>query len=135
MVNKPKFQKFKKEYAHKLYRIADNDLYAAEYLVGAAKCRPELIIYQVQQSIEKSIKAVLVFEEKQVPLTHDIELLLSELQSSDQKILPEGAAEFSRFATIKRYTEGDEAYDQKDIQSALQVGKVFLNWARLKLVL
>ena len=133
MVNKPKFQKFKKEYSSKLFRIAENDLYAAEYLVGAPKCRPELILYQVQQSVEKSIKAVLVFGDKSVPLTHDIELLLVELDTLDQQKLPEGASEFSRFATIKRYTEGDESYDQNDISSAIQVGKIFLKWARFKL--
>ena len=73
MVNKPKKRKFKKEYSSKLLRIAENDLYVGDFLMTAPKCRPEVILFQTQQVIEKSIKAVLVFRELQVPLTHDLE--------------------------------------------------------------
>ncbi|OFZ29335.1 MAG: hypothetical protein A2622_07930 [Bdellovibrionales bacterium RIFCSPHIGHO2_01_FULL_40_29] len=52
-----------------------------------------LILYQVQQVVEKSLKAVLIFEEKAVPLTHSLELLISELVESDQKKFPEAIDE------------------------------------------
>jgi HEPN domain-containing protein len=133
MVNKPKRQKFKKDYSAKLFRIAENDLYAAEFLTKAPKCRPELIIYQTQQVVEKSIKAVLVSDEKLVPMTHNIEVLMSELSSEDFNILPEGAAELTKFATIKRYTEGDESFDQSDIEASIKMAQIFLNWAKQKI--
>lgn len=96
-----------------LPRIADNDLYAAEFLLNAEKVRPELIIFQAQQTVENSIKAVLVFDEQPVPLTHDIDILISHLKQDDQDGLPEGASELTRFATVKRYTEGDEDFEKK----------------------
>lgn len=133
MVNKPKYQKFKKESAFKQIRIAENDLYAAEVLFTAPKCRPELILYQVQQAIEKSLKAVLVFEEKAVPLTHSLELLISELAEADQKRFPEAINELTLFATVKRYTEGDEIIEKKDVEAAIQLGKVVYHWAMGKL--
>lgn len=134
MVNKPKRQKFKKEYSAKLFRIAENDLYVADFLTTAPKCRPELILYQAQQAVEKSIKAVLVFQNKSVPLTHDIQTLCAELDASDSAHLPEGAAELSQFAIAKRYTEGDEIFDQHDLKSAIEIGKIFIEWARNKIV-
>ena len=133
MVNKPKYQKFKKESAFKQMRIAENDLYAAEVLLTAPKCRPELILYQVQQAIEKSLKAVLIFEEKAVPLTHSLELLISELSESDQKNFPEAISELTLFATIKRYSEGDEIIEIKDIEAAIQLGHFVCRWAESRL--
>lgn len=132
MVNKPKYQKFKKESAIKQMRIAENDLYAAKVLLTAPKCRPELILYQVQQAIEKSLKAVLIFEEKAVPLTHSLELLISELEESDQKKFPESINELTLFATVKRYTEGDELIEKKDIEAAIQLCQFVFQWAEGK---
>lgn len=132
-MGKPNYKVFKKEYAVKLFRIAENDLYAAEFLLNAPKCRPELIIYQAQQAVEKLIKAVLVHQEKPMLLTHDIELLMADLDPDDIQSLPEGAGELTQYATIKRYTEGDEVLSSKDILAAIEVGKIFLNWAKTKL--
>ena len=132
-MGKPSYKVFYKEYSVKLYRIAENDLYAAEFLLNAPMCRPELIIYQAQQAVEKLIKAVIVHQEKPMPLTHDIELLMADLDSDDIKILPECAGELTKYVTIKRYTEGDEVLSPKDILAAIEVGKIFLSCAKAKL--
>lgn len=132
-VNRLKYQKFKKESCHKLLRIAENDLYAAEFLLNAPKCRPELIIYQVQQSVEKSLKAVLISEEKSIPLTHDIDILISHLHENDQKQFPDGIGELTLFATIKRYTEGDELIEIKDAEASVQLGQFVISWAKNKI--
>ena len=78
----------------------------------------------MQQAVEKSLKAVLIFEEKAVPLTHSLELLVSELAESDQKKFPEAINELTLFATVKRYTEGDEIIEKKDIEA---LGKEITN--------
>lgn len=72
-------QKFKKEVANKLLKIANDDLYAARILSSASQYRPETVLYHVQQSIEKSLKSVIVWNEQAVPLTHDIGVLMNEL--------------------------------------------------------
>ena len=87
----------------------------------------------MQQAVEKSLKAVLIFEEKAVPLTHSLELLVSELAESDQKKFPEAINELTLFATVKRYTEGDEIIEKKDIEAAIQLGKFVYQWAEAKL--
>jgi HEPN domain-containing protein len=133
MMGKPQYKKFKKEYSDKLFRIAENDLYAAEFLMNAPKCRPELIIYQCQQAVEKLIKAVIVQQQKPVALTHDIELLMTELEPEDLQLLPEGAGELTQYATLKRYTEGDEILTLEDVNAAIKTAKIFLDWANTKL--
>ena len=66
-----KKQKFKTETAQKMLKVARDDIYAAEILATAPKSRPETILYHVQQSIEKSIKAVTIHRNQAVFLTHD----------------------------------------------------------------
>lgn len=108
MVNKPRFQKFKKQTSLKLYKIAQDDFYSAKVLFSAPQHRPETVIYHVQQCVEKCIKSVIVFLEKPVPLTHDLDFLIQQLPSGLTKDLPQGVGELSQFATIKRYLNGDE---------------------------
>lgn len=130
MVNKPKRRKFKKEYSYKLLRIAENDLYVGEFLMNAPKCRPEVILFQTQQAIEKSVKAVLVFREQQVPLTHDLEELIAELSTEEISLFPENTPLLSKFATVMRYTEGDEIFSSDDLVAAIKLAKFFLDWAK-----
>lgn len=130
MVNKPKLQKFKKETSVKIFKIAEADLYAAKILASAPACRPEIIVYHVQQSVEKSIKSVIIFLEKAVPLTHEIDLLTEQLPESLTINFPSGVNELTQFATTKRYIDGDELIEKKDITIAIDCGQFFLDWAR-----
>ena len=130
MVNKPKFQNFKKETSIKTFKIAEADLHAAKILASAPSCRPEIIVYHVQQSVEKSLKSVIIFLEKAVPLTHEIEILIEQLPENITQDFPSGANELTQYATVKRYTEGDELIEKKDLAAALSCADFFLNWAR-----
>lgn len=129
MVAKFKKQKFKVTSAPKIFRFAKDDLYAAEILVTAPKCRPEIILYHIQQCIEKSVIAVLIHREQAVILTHDIDILLSELPSDLTESLPSGVGELTQFATIRRYTEGDEIIEKKDLTDAIEIAHLFKKWA------
>jgi HEPN domain-containing protein len=113
---KVRTQKFKKEYSFKLFKIAKDDLYAAKILSSAPACRPETIVYHVQQCVEKCIKSTLIYLEKPIVLTHDIDALISELPEEYSTKLPQGSGELSQFATIKRYLDGDELIEEKDIK-------------------
>lgn len=122
-------QKYKKETSHKLYKVAQDDLYAAEILFTAPKYRPETVLYHVQQAIEKSAKSVLIFREIAVPLSHDIDLLLSELPNNLTTTLPPSLGELTQYATIRRYLDGEELIEPKDIQAAIAAAKIVLAWA------
>lgn len=95
MVNKPKFQKFKKETAIKIFKIGEADLHAAKILASALTCRPEIIVYHVQQSVEKSLKSVIIFFEKAVPLTHEIDVLIEQLPYQMTQDFPSGVNELT----------------------------------------
>lgn len=128
-MTKIRSQKFKKETAPKLLKIAKDDLYTAEILSTAPKYRPETVLYHIQQSIEKSIKAVLIFCEQAVLLTHDIDVLMAELRPDLKSNLPTGVGELTQYATIRRYTDGDELIDSNDIQEAVKIARFFTKWA------
>lgn len=122
-------QKFKLETAHKLLKVAKDDLYAAEVLMSAPKARPETILYHVQQSIEKALKAVQIQRGEAVLLTHDIDLLMSELPASLTNGLPQGVGELTQYATIRRYLDGEEILEAEDLTEALKIGTIFVEWA------
>lgn len=130
MVNKPKFQKFKKETSIKTFKIGEADLHAAKILASAPSCRPEIIVYHVQQSVEKSLKSVIIFLEKAVPLTHEIDVLIDQLPQEFIRDFPSGVNELTQYATTKRYTEGDELIEKKDLVAAINCAEFFLSWAR-----
>jgi HEPN domain-containing protein len=130
-VTKHRKQKFKIETAGKLLRVAKDDLYVAEILITAPKCRPETVLYHAQQSVEKAIKAVTIHFGQSVVLTHDLDLLISELPGDLTIALPSEVGELTQYATIRRYLDGDELIEIKDLQAAIDVGRIFIKWAEL----
>jgi HEPN domain-containing protein len=127
---KPRTRKFKQEYAQKLLKIAKDDLFAAQFLFTAPACRPETIGYHVQQSVEKSLKSVMIHLKMEIPMIHDIDGLIRLLPSDLTQNFPEGAGELTQFATLRRYTDGEELIEKKDLEVAIQVGEHFYNWAK-----
>lgn len=123
-------QKFKKETSLKLYKVAADDLYAAEILFSAPKYRPETVLYHLQQAIEKAIKSVLISREIAVPLTHDVDLLLAELPVDLTSSLPSGLGELTQYATIRRYLDGEELIEANDILATISAAKTVLAWAQ-----
>ncbi|HPI40167.1 MAG TPA: HEPN domain-containing protein [Pseudobdellovibrionaceae bacterium] len=125
-MTKFRYQKYKKETSFKIFKVAIDDLYSAEFLFTAPKYRPETILYLAQQSIEKAIKAFLIYNEKSVPLTHDLDILINELPEEISKVLPLGIGSLTQYATIQRYLDGDEIITPNDIQESIAVAKKFL---------
>jgi HEPN domain-containing protein len=75
----PNQRVFHKEYGAELIRLAEEDLKSARVLLRTQDVRPENGLFHVQQCVEKCLKAVLCHEEKAVPLTHEISVLLMAL--------------------------------------------------------
>ena len=56
------------------------DLKSAEYLTGMKPVPLEIICYHCQQSVEKVLKAYLIFIDIRPPKTHDLDVLIEQCQ-------------------------------------------------------
>jgi HEPN domain-containing protein len=125
-----KKQKFKKEYAKELLKIALTDLESASLLHGTRKARPETIVFHVQQSIEKSIKAVTCHLEIPILMLHDIGALLGSLPEDKLPPYEFDLTKFNDYAGILRYEEGSAVLSTADIDKAIEVGREVWQWAK-----
>ncbi len=122
---------FRAVYAHELLRIARGDLESAEILAAAmARGRRENICFSVQQAIEKSLKAVLCAQNKPIPLSHSIELLLDRVGPQTQPPHGNTLIELTDYAAVKRYEEGSEIITDEDIAATLLAGQNVIEWAQ-----
>jgi HEPN domain-containing protein len=86
---------------------SQDDLAVAK-LVMASQGSHEIALFHLQQSIEKAIKAYLIWHEQDFPHVHDIERLLYEASQIDQKFADwERLEDMSIFAVAGRYPESD----------------------------
>lgn len=124
---------YKKEYAKELLKIAAGDLDSALALSQAKTGRPENIIFLVQQSVEKYIKAVLVHFQIGFPAVHDLGILVALLP--DEKMPPEGfgLTELNPFATVRRYEEGQMPLTTGEIEASLATAQKVADWAKAHL--
>ncbi len=121
---------FHREYSKTLLKIAEGDIQSAEVLaLNIAKGRPENICFAAQQAIDKSLKAVLCFHQKPIPMTHSIELLIDRLRPSCPPHA-ESLVELTDFATIRRYEEGNEIITVEDITAIIAIANLILAWAK-----
>lgn len=125
-----KEQKFKKEYAFELLKIAEGDFETVRVLLAASTGRKENICFIAQQVIEKSIKAVLCFIEAPVPFTHNLDILIDRLPDNLTLDDTGNINELNEYATIRRYEEGTFELDQDDLNVACNLAKTTLEWAK-----
>ncbi len=121
---------YKKEYSKELLNIASGDLDSALALSKVNSGRPENIIFLVQQSVEKYIKAVLVHLQIGFPVVHDLGILVALLP--DDKMPPEGfgLTELNPFATVRRYEEGLIPLTKEEIATSLSTAQKVAEWAK-----
>jgi HEPN domain-containing protein len=123
-------RRFEKGYADELLRIAEGDLESARALQQSGKGRIENVYFLVQQSIEKCLKAVLVYHEQVVPLVHDLGTLIAKIP--DDVITPFGyeLSELNQYAAIRRYEEGVWIPDQEDLAKCMKVATDVFHWTK-----
>ncbi len=89
-------------------RRSEQDLEAAVVLLEHEQAG-EIVLFHLQQSVEKAIKAYLIDQEKNMPHVHDIELLLDEASNLDQRFkVWESLENMTVFAVVGRYPESDD---------------------------
>ncbi len=120
---------FKKEYSMELLKIALGDLESSEILFSAKSGRPENVVFMAQQSVEKSIKAVLVYLQIAFPMVHDLGILIALLP--DAKAPPDGfeLTELNPFASVRRYEEGNLPLTSEELEVSLAAAKRVYAWA------
>ena len=125
---------FPKEYSVELLQIAIGDLKSAEVLFKSMESgRLENILYMAQQSVEKSIKAMLIHFQIKFPLVHDIGILIA-LLPVDQ--YPPGGFELTSlnpYASVRRYEEGRIPLETDEIHAALRAAQLVVAWASQKI--
>lgn len=125
-----KEQKFKKEYAFELLKIAEGDLETTKVLLAASIGRKENICFNAQQVIEKSLKAVLCFLELPVPFTHNLDILIDRLPKTLSLNSSENINDLTEYATIRRYEEGTFELDTEDLKKTYDMAELTLKWAQ-----
>lgn len=126
----PAGKKYKKEYSHSLWRIAEGDLESAKVLSQSTLGRPENVIYLIQQSIEKCLKAVQCFKTQEILHTHDLGTLIQLLPEGEQPPEAHRLGSLTQYATIRRYEEGFEELNQNDLELTLEIGTKILKWSK-----
>jgi HEPN domain-containing protein len=107
---------------------AASDLAAARTLAADASQQDDVVGFHAQQTVEKSIKAVLALGGSDIPRTHDL-VLLARLAGDDGYGTPpelEEAQSLSPWAVAMRY---DEMEARLDRDAAIRVAAASLSWA------
>lgn len=118
--------------AREFFEHAMGDLRAAETLASDDRQADHVVGLSAQQAVEKSLKAVLVGLDVEVPRTHDLTYLIGLVNESGAST-PESLAESDRltlWAGAWRYEESDEPLDRA---AAVSVAKAAVEWARTQL--
>jgi HEPN domain-containing protein len=93
----------------------------------------EDLCFNFQQSVEKSLKAVLIKYEIQVPRTHSISELLSLLKLNSINVpfeIEQNAPSLNIYAVETRYPDNYFLVDEEDYKEALLIAQNVYDWAK-----
>lgn len=116
------------QHAHRLLRKARSDLTAARALADDPDQGDDVIGFHVQQTVEKSVKAVLASLDVDSPRTHDIDFLVRQVAKHDISV-PNALLE-ARWVTMWGvFTRYDDLETVLDRVAAIDVATAALAWA------
>jgi HEPN domain-containing protein len=116
------------EYAEMLQRLAAGDLYACRSLASDVDAADHIVGFLAQQAVEKALKVALVLGDLELPRTHDLELLVEQIEGTGKEV-PEELAEIdwlTPWAAELRY----DVPIVLDRAAAVRVAEVAIEWAR-----
>jgi HEPN domain-containing protein len=128
-----KERRFKKEYAKELVKIAYGDLESAKGLFKVKMGRTENILFHVEQSIEKALKAVLCWLGGPVPVIHELGIIVARFPEGVEVPESDNMLDLSQFAAIRRYEEGVAQFSDEEITAAIDLAERTLAWANSQL--
>lgn len=92
----------------------------------------EDLCFEAQQSVEKAVKALLIFYDMDYPYTHDLADLLSSLKENIDANIPDTVEQIprlTRYAVAARYPGPSGTVTEEDYDRALKIAKETLEWA------
>jgi HEPN domain-containing protein len=111
-------------------RCARSDLASAKLRLPSEEVLLESLCFHTQQSVEKSLKAVLIHLKIAFPRTHNIVFLLDLLPPEVPRALaPEEAAALTDYAVTSRYPGEAEDVTEEELLTAIDVAVRVLAWA------
>jgi HEPN domain-containing protein len=111
-----------------LLRRAKGDLQACRVLAEDTEVDDSAVGFHAQQTVEKALKVALVLSEAELPHTHDLELLVEQIQSAGTKVPNEliSVEWLTPWAAELRYDEPVPL----DRAAALAAAESASDWAR-----
>ena len=94
----------------------------------------EDLCFQIQQAVEKALKGLLIFYGVEPEFTHNIELLLTELEKFT--VIPqdvEQAMKLTTYAVQTRYPGGYDDITKEEYEKAVKIAKDCLDWVENKI--
>lgn len=117
-----------REVARVLLDKATADRAAAEVLIAAGGQADHVVGFHLQQAIEKSLKAVLVFREEEIPRSHDLAFLVERVSATGARA-PDALDSIewlTPWGVLFRYDTGESKLDRHDGASAAEAAA---SWA------
>jgi HEPN domain-containing protein len=95
----------------------------------------EDMCFDCQQSVEKALKALLVFKNIEYDWTHDIGVLIKTLEDNHIEVSDDikKSASLSVYAVRTRYPGHYEPIKKKEFQEALSMAEVVFDWVKGRL--
>ncbi len=103
---------------------AENDLIAAEILFNSNPLILDIACFHCQQSIEKFLKAFLVYNQKEFLLTHNLEYLISLCAEIDSDFINHDLNNLSLYAVRTRYPHDHLAPEKEEVMDYLKLCNV-----------
>jgi len=94
----------------------------------------EDLCFQIQQAAEKALKGLLIFYKVEPEFTHNIELLIDELEKFTD--IPEKvyeAAQLTTYAVQTRYPGEYDEITKEEYEKAVKIAKDCLDWVENKI--
>jgi len=112
-------------------RFADSNFEIAKNVVKSSEIRYEDLCNQLQQAVEKALKALLVFYGEDPPKTHNLYLLLHEVEKYEN--IPDSMIDvifLNDHAVLTRYPGNYTELKQEDFENSLTIAEMCLSWVR-----
>ena len=113
------------DYAKEWIKISERDYASAKHLETMHPMPYEVIRYLSHQSVEKSLKSVLAYNNTFIAKTHDIKLLYNQCKIYTNKVHIdyEIADLITKYATTSRYPDEMYEFTHEDAKLALKYAK------------
>ena len=94
---------------------ANNDIIAAQRLIELEPIIADYACFHCQQSIEKSLKAFLIYQGRDIKKTHDIDFLLAECGEFDPVFRTIQTSNINDYAVGGRYPDYSQAPEMEEV--------------------